>query len=138
MKLAPSPAIWRRMFEVISSDRFGLNYDHPSHLVWMQMDRLKPWREFAPRLFHVPAKNVRLNRQALDDHGILATPLPCHAPRIPGFGEIAWGRFMGTLWEVGYEGAVCIEVEDDTFGRSLAGRQRVLKVARKVLAPYFP
>jgi len=134
--LASSPAIWRRMFEAIPSASFGLNYD-PSHLAWMQMDWLKPLREFAPRLFHIHAKDVRLNREALDDHGILATPLTWHQPRIPGFGEIDWGRFLGTLREVGYEGPVCIEVEDDTFGRTLAGRQRALKVAHNVLAPYF-
>jgi sugar phosphate isomerase/epimerase len=133
--MASSPAIWRRMFEVLPSESFGLNYD-PSHLAWMQMDWLKPLREFAPRLFHIHAKDVRLNREALDDHGILATPLTFHQPRIPGFGEIDWGRFVGTLMEVGYDGPVCIEVEDDTFGRSLAGRQRALKVARNVLSPY--
>jgi hypothetical protein len=32
---------------------------------------------------------------------------------------------------------VCVEVEDDTFGKTLAGRQRALKVARNVLQPYF-
>ncbi len=135
--MASSPAIWRRMFEAIPSAHFGLNYD-PSHLVWMHMDWLKPLREFGPRVFHVHAKDVRLNRDALDDHGILATPLTYHQPRIPGFGEIDWGRFLGSLKETGYAGPVCIEVEDDTFGRTLAGRQQALKVARNVLAPYFP
>ena len=33
--LAGSPAIWRRMFNDIPSDHFGLNYD-PSHLVFQQ------------------------------------------------------------------------------------------------------
>jgi hypothetical protein len=32
---------------------------------------------------------------------------------------------------------VCIEVEDDTFGKTLAGRTQALKVARNVLAPCF-
>jgi hypothetical protein len=32
---------------------------------------------------------------------------------------------------------VCIEVEDDTFGKSVAGRQRALRVARNMLAPYI-
>jgi hypothetical protein len=32
---------------------------------------------------------------------------------------------------------LCIEVEDDTFGKTLSGRQSALKVARNVLAPYF-
>src|SRR5262249_48304521 len=46
--LAVSPAIWRKMFEAFPSASFGLNYD-PSHLVWQQMDYLKPLREFAGR-----------------------------------------------------------------------------------------
>jgi sugar phosphate isomerase/epimerase len=134
--LASSPVIWRRMFADISSDHFGLNYD-PSHLAWMQMDWLKPLREFRDKLFHVHAKDVRLDRAKLDDCGILAYPLEYHQPRIPGFGEIDWGCFVGTLMEVGYDGPVCIEVEDDTFGKTLEGRQRALRVARNVLAPYF-
>jgi sugar phosphate isomerase/epimerase len=134
--LASSPAIWRRMFADIPSDSFGLNYD-PSHLAWMQMDWLKPLKEFREKLFHVHAKDVRLDRAKLDDCGILAHPLEFHQPRIPGFGEIDWGRFVGTLMAVGYRGPVCIEVEDDTFGKTLEGRQRALRVARNVLAPFF-
>jgi sugar phosphate isomerase/epimerase len=44
---------------------------------------------------------------------------------------------MAALFEVGYDGPVCIEVEDDTFGKTLEGRKQALKVARNVLAPYF-
>jgi sugar phosphate isomerase/epimerase len=135
--MASSPAIWRRMFEAIPSASFGLNYD-PSHLAWMQMDWLKPLQEFAPRLFHIHAKDVKIDRQALDDHGILATPLTFHQPRIPGFGEIDWGQFIGALLKTGYNGPVCIEVEDDTFGKSLLGRQNALKVAGQVMRPFFP
>lgn len=133
--LAYSPAIWRRMFESIPSKRFGLNFD-PSHLVWMQMDHLKPLREFSNRLFHVHAKDVRINKDRLDDVGILATPLQYHQPRIPGFGEIDWGRFIGTLMEVGYNGPISIEVEDDTFGKSLKDRKRALITAGNVLRDF--
>jgi sugar phosphate isomerase/epimerase len=52
-------------------------------------------------------------------------------------GDINWSRFMATLYEVGYDGPVCIEVEDDTFGKALEGRKQALRVARNVLAPYF-
>jgi sugar phosphate isomerase/epimerase len=134
--MARTPAIWRRMFEVIPSNHFGLNYD-PSHLVWMHMNWIKPLKEFASRLFHIHAKDVKLDRDALDDHGILATPLTFHQPRIPGFGEIDWSEFMGTLVATGYNGPVCIEVEDDSFGRTLEGRKRALRVARNVLKAYF-
>ena len=34
-------------------------------------------------------------------------------------------------------GPVAIEVEDGTFGSTLAGRQAALQVARNVLAPFF-
>jgi sugar phosphate isomerase/epimerase len=43
---------------------------------------------------------------------------------------------FSALSEAGYDGPVAIEVEDDAFGKTLAGRIRALKVARNVLAPY--
>jgi len=134
--LAHSPALWRRMFKAIPSRCFGLNYD-PSHMVWQQMDWIKPLKEFARRLYHIHAKDVLLLGDRLNDVGILATPLQYHLPRIPGFGEIDWGRFIGALKEVGYDGPVCIEVEDETFGRSLEGRKNALRVARNVLRPFI-
>ncbi len=99
--LAVSPAIWRRMFEDIPSKSFGLNYD-PSHMVWQQMDYLAPMREFADRLFHVHAKDVRVDRHRLDQVGILATPLEYHSPKLPGLGEVDWGRFFSVLGDTGY------------------------------------
>lgn len=134
--LAISPVIWRRMFADINSDHFGLNYD-PSHLVWQQMDWLKPLREFRSKLFHIHAKDVRTDHDRLDEVGIFAHPKEFHHPRIPGFGDIDWGRFIGTLMEVGYDGPVCVEVEDDTFGKTLEGRQRSLRVSRNVLKPFI-
>ena len=94
--LAISPAIWRRMFNDIPSDHLGLNFD-PSHLVWMQMDYLKPLREFQDKLFHVHAKDVRLDKHRLDDVGILAHPLEYHSPKLPGMGEVDWGKFISVL-----------------------------------------
>lgn len=134
--LACTPKIWRRMFHDIPSPNFGLNYD-PSHLVWMHMDWEKPLQEFTSRLHHLHAKDVRMDQDALDDVGILATPLEFHQPRIPGYGEIDWGRYLGTVREIGYRGPVCIEVEDDTFGKSLRGRKDAVRVAGNVLRPYF-
>jgi hypothetical protein len=40
--------------------------------------------------------------------------------------------------ETSYRGPVCIEVEDDTFGQDLEGRQKALIVAGNVLRPYLP
>jgi sugar phosphate isomerase/epimerase len=124
--LAHSPEIWRRMFEEIPSDNFGLNYD-PSHLVWQHMDYIKPLDEFADRIFHVHAKDVRIDRENLDNVGILATPLKFHTPKLPGLGEINWGRFLSVLGDAGYDGPVCVEVEDRSYEGSLASRKASLQ-----------
>ena len=124
--LATSPAIWRRMFADIPGPAFGLNYD-PSHLVWQQMDYLKPLREFRDRLFHVHAKDVRLDRDRLDEVGLLATPLEYHSPKLPGLGEVNWGRFFSVLDDCGYSGPVCVEVEDRAYESSLATRLMALQ-----------
>ena len=124
--LAISPAIWRRMFSDIDSDSLGLNYD-PSHMIWQRMDYLKPIKEFADKLFHVHAKDALVDYAALDDVGILATPLEFHTPKLPGLGDVDWGKFFSVLSGVGYTGPVCIEVEDRPYEQSLAGRQGALR-----------
>jgi sugar phosphate isomerase/epimerase len=124
--LAHSPAVWRRMFAEIESASFGLNYD-PSHLVWQQIDYVKPLWEFAARIFHVHAKDVRIDRHRLDEVGILATPLEYHRPKLPGLGDVDWGKFFSVLTDAGYDGAVCIEVEDRAYETSLAARKRALR-----------
>ncbi|MBM4016717.1 MAG: sugar phosphate isomerase/epimerase [Planctomycetes bacterium] len=124
--LAHSPAVWRRMFSEIPDANFGLNYD-PSHLVWQQMDYTRPLWEFRERIFHVHAKDVRIDRHRLDDAGILATPLEFHRPKLPGLGEINWGRFLSVLGDVGYRGPVCIEVEDRAYEGSLEDRKRAVR-----------
>jgi len=134
--LATSPAIWRRMFHDIPSKNFGLNYD-PSHFILQRMDPLSPLREFRSKLFHLHAKDLTVHQKKLDEEGIFAVPKAWHTPRIPGFGDIDWSKFMAKLYEIDYQGALCIEVEDDSFGKTLAGRQNALKVARNILAPFF-
>ena len=135
--LMTTPRIWRRAFSDIPSPSFGLNFD-PSHFVLQHMDPMSPLREFQDKLFHLHAKDVKLSRSRLDEVGVFAHPLEWHQPRIPGFGEMDWGRFLSALMETSYRGPVCIEVEDDTFGRTLEGRQRALQVAGNVLRPFLP
>jgi sugar phosphate isomerase/epimerase len=135
--LAHTPAIWRRMFEAIPSDNFGLNYD-PSHMVWQQMDYLKPLREFADKLVHVHAKDVRVDYHKLDNVGIMATPLEFHAPKLPGLGDVDWGKFFSVLTDVGYDGPVCIEVEDRAYEGSLDNRKASLTQSGRYLKNFMP
>ncbi len=134
--LMTTPAIWRRAFNDIDSSSFGLNYD-PSHFILQDMDPLSPLAEFKSKLFHVHAKDVKINRAALNEVGRFDFPLQWHQPRIPGYGDINWAAFMAELMRIGYTGPLCIEVEDDTFGKTLEGRMQAIKVARNILAPYF-
>lgn len=135
--LAHSPAMWRRMFEVIPSKHFGLNYD-PSHMIWQHMDYLKPIREFVDRFVHVHAKDVRVDRDRLDDVGIMATPLSYHAPKLPGLGEVDWGKFFSVLGDAGYQGAVCVEVEDRAYEGSLNARKTALAQSYRYLKQFMP
>ncbi len=130
--LAISPSVWRRMFDSIPSDSFGLNYD-PSHLVWQFMDYLGPITEFSQKLFHIHAKDVRIDRKKLNDVGISATPLEFHLPKLPGLGEIEWGRFFSVLGDAGYQGHVVIEVEDRAYEHSLEGRKAALRQSLRYL-----
>ena len=91
------------------------------------MDYLKPLREFAGKIHHVHAKDAVMDREALDEVGILATPLEYHAPKLPGLGEVKWDKFFNLLRETGYAGPVCIEVEDREYEHSLAGREEALR-----------
>ena len=134
--LAYSPAIWERMFTEIPSENFGLNFD-PSHFIWLQMDYLKPLTTFADRIFHVHAKDVRLDRERLNEVGILATPLQYHTPKLPGLGDVDWGRFFSVLSDTGYEGSVCVEVEDRAYEATLETRQRALRQSHLFLRQFI-
>ena len=101
------------------------------------MDYLKPLVTFADRIFHVHAKDVRLDRAKLDEVGILATPLSYHTPKLPGLGDVDWGAFFSVLSDTGYDGAVCVEVEDRAYEETLETRQRSLRQSHIFLRQFM-
>ena len=120
--LFTTPALWRKMFEIIKSDNFGINYD-PSHFIWQQIDYIKPVYEFKDKIFHVHFKDIKLYRDKLDNVGIMAYPLEYMSPKLVGLGDVDWGKFVSALTDIGYDGYACIEVEDKAFESS---RERIL------------
>ena len=134
--LAISPAVWDRMFEIIPSSNFGLNFD-PSHFVWQQMDYLAAIRNYADRFVHVHAKDARLDREHLNRVGIMATPLEYHTPKLPGLGEVDWGKFYSELGDAGYDGPVCIEVEDRIYESSLERRKQAVSQSGRYLRQFM-
>ncbi|MFO0429601.1 MAG: sugar phosphate isomerase/epimerase family protein [Planctomyces sp.] len=135
--LATSPDIWTRMFSDIPSDHFGLNYD-PSHMIWQHMDYLAPIREFRDKLFHIHAKDVRIDRHRLDRVGIMAHPSRFHTPKLPGMGDVDWGKFFSELTDSNYRGPVCVEVEDRAYEGTLNERRASLVQSHNYLRNYLP
>lgn len=132
--LAISPDVWRRMFDIIPSANFGLNYD-PSHLIWQHIDYVRGIHEFGKRFVHVHAKDEKINGDDLYARGIMG--LKWHVPKLPGLGDVDWGAFFSALTDVGYDGAVCVEVEDRAYEGSLEKRKAALAQSRRYLEPFM-
>ena len=112
--LMTTPKIWNEIFEILPFDNFGLNYD-PSHFVWQMMDYIRPIYEFKDKIFHVHFKDIKVDRERLDHAGIMAYPLEFMSPKLPGLGDVDWGKFVSALTDIGYNGCACIEAEDRAF-----------------------
>ena len=50
-------------------------------------------------------------------------PLEFMSPKLPGLGDVDWGKYVSALTDIGYDGYACIEVEDKAFEGS---KQRVM------------
>lgn len=124
--LMTTPAIWRKVFEILPSPNLGINYD-PSHFVWQMIDYIRPLYEFKDKIFHVHYKDIKLYPDKLREVGIMAYPLDFMSPKLPGLGDVDWGKYVSALTDIGYDGYTCIEVEDRAFEGS---REKVLDSLR--------
>lgn len=134
--LMTTPAIFRKLFEQLPFDNFGLNYD-PSHFVWQQMDYIKPIYEFKDKLFHIHFKDIKVYHDKLDDVGIMAAPLQYIQPKLPGLGDVNWAQYLSALCDVAYRGYAVIEVEDRAFEESLEDRKRSILIAKNYLSQFL-
>lgn len=128
--LMTTPAIWRKVFEILDSPNFGINYD-PSHFIWQQIDYIKPLYEFKDKIFHVHFKDIKVYPDRLADVGVMANPLEYMTPKIPGLGNVKWDQYVSALTDIGYQGYSVIEVEDKAFEGSLEdAKKAVIQSAR--------
>lgn len=134
--LAITPHVWRQMFEILPDDNFGLNLD-PSHLVWQMIDYERVVYDFADRIFHAHAKDMRIDREQLYQRGVMSLGMGWQVPRLPGLGEVDWSKFIGALYAVGYDYVCSIEHEDRAFEGTEELVKRGLLIARDVLSPYL-
>ena len=127
-----TPAIFRKLFEIIPSPNFGLNFD-PSHYVWQQLDYIKTVYEFKDRIFHVHFKDIKLYPEKLAEVGVLAYPLEYMSPKIPGLGDVNWSAFVSALNDIRYDGDAVIEVEDKAFEGSREDILKSIKLSKRYL-----
>ncbi|WP_414841426.1 sugar phosphate isomerase/epimerase family protein [Enterococcus saccharolyticus] len=130
--LMTTPAIWREVFTRLDSKALGLNYD-PSHFVWQQIDYIQPLYEFKDKLYHIHYKDIKLFPEKLKDVGVMSTPLKYMSPKLPGLGDINWGKYVSALTDIGYEGFTCIEVEDKSFEKNYEDVKKSVTLSTKYL-----
>jgi sugar phosphate isomerase/epimerase len=136
VNLAISPAIWRKMWEIIPDPNFGLNLD-PSHLVWQFIDAVRVVYEFKDRIFHVHAKDLRIDYEQLYQRGVMSLGMGWQIPRLPGLGDVKWGPFISALYGAGYDYVISIEHEDRAFEKTDELVKRGFLIARDTLKPFI-
>jgi sugar phosphate isomerase/epimerase len=134
--LASTPAIWRKMWEIIPDDNFGLNLD-PSHLILQMIDYERVVREFGSRIFHVHAKDLHIDREGLYNNGVLSQGMGWQVPRLPGLGDMDWAKFFAALTAARYDNVVSIEHEDRAFEGDEELVKRGFYISRDVLKPFI-
>ncbi|SJM62459.1 sugar phosphate isomerase/epimerase [Gulosibacter sp. 10] len=140
-QLVYNVASLQRLREIAGPDVVGANLD-PSHLMWMGADIIQVIRALGDAIFHVHAKDVRIDRDNAGVNGLL-DPLPpaAVAERSWNFvtlglghpgGERFWADFVYELRRVGFDGVLSIEHED-VLVNSVEGLQRSADLLRRVV-----
>jgi sugar phosphate isomerase/epimerase len=136
--LAYSPELWEWMFSI----GLRLNYD-PSHLVWMGIDpveAVRPYLEFIP---HAQAKDIELDVARRNHYGWPGKAVMRDDPwdvgwwryRVPGRGQVDWGRLIDVMYEGGFDGVMSVEHEDPMWGGTEEKVEIGLEIAYSTLRP---
>ncbi len=139
---AYSPELWEALFNELPDKNFGLNFD-PSHLYWLGIDYIQAVKDFAPKIFHAHAKDTEILQEGVYSYGIFGKqikPTPWKSGwwryRMPGLGEIDWGKFVTTLQENGYDDVLSIEHEDPVWEGSEEKVKKGLQLGYKHLSQF--
>lgn len=117
----------------------GVNFD-PSHLIWQGMDPVAVLRELKDAIFHVHAKDLKIDAQNRSINGVLDTKHYSDELnrswifRTLGYGnDVAyWKAIFSTLRMIGYDGAVSIEHEDSLINR-YEGLEKAVNIMKECL-----
>ena len=125
-------------------DTLGANYD-PSHLLWQGMDAAAAIRELGETIYHVHAKDCKIDTINTAKKGVLDT---LHYGdelnrswifRTVGYGNDVglWKEIISTLRLVGYDGAVSIEHEDSLMSPK-EGLEKAVRFLQEVIITQPP
>jgi len=134
--LFTSPVNWKKIFEILPSKNLGINFD-PSHFVWQMMDYIQPIYEYKDKLFHVHIKDIKLYPEKLKKVGTMAYPLDYMAPKLPGLGDVNWGSYISALRDIGYDGYICLEIEDKSFEKSKEDTLKSILLSKHYIENYM-
>jgi len=117
----------------------GANLD-PSHLIWMGADPIAAVRGLGTAIYHVHAKDTRVDPVIAGVNGIIeTTPGDRFQTRAwnyitlgYGHGEAWWREFVAVLAAVGYDDVFSIEHEDPMLP-ALEGVEKSVAFLRNVL-----
>lgn len=117
----------------------GMNFD-PSHLFWMGGDPILAARSLGKALYHIHAKDVRIERGLVETAGVLDTKTIDHfAERSWNYVALGhghdtkwWKEFFSVVSMIGYNGPVSLEMEDVTMD-PLTGIKKSVKVLKEAL-----
>jgi len=115
-----------------AGDNIGVNFD-PSHLFWQGMDPIECIKALGPAVFHVHAKDTKLDRRNVALNGVLDAKHYSDELnrswifRTVGYGhdEEFWKDFVSTLRMIGYDGTISIEHEDSLMSVNEGFRKAV-------------
>lgn len=117
-----TPEVWEIAFSEVKSKAIGLEWD-PSHLICQMIDPVKNLRKFGNRVYHVHAKDAKVNKDILAEYG-LAYEGTKHKPKtystehcFPGVGDTDWGACIKELYRHGYDNDLNIEGWHDAVYR---------------------
>lgn len=111
----------KRLLETIEyRPTLGINFD-PSHLLWQGVDPCIFLHDFADRIYHVHAKDVKISSDPRT--GILGSHIEFGDTRRGwnfvslGHGDVDFDGIVRELNQIGYHGPLCVEWEDSGMDR---------------------
>jgi len=117
----------KKLLDVFENrETLGFNFD-PSHLFWQGMEPHLFIREFSDRIYHVHMKDVAVTLDGKS--GILGSHLPFGDRkrgwnfRSLGHGDVNFEEIIRELNDIGYQGPLSVEWEDNGMDRKFGARE---------------